>query len=176
MKQQPQELDVRPILRNGGEPFQAIMHAVAGLKPGQGLKLFATFRPEPLFRVMEGRGFASTAREIAGGDWEVLFTPRAAEPPVDVSTNAQMPELWPDPEISLDLTDLDPPEPMVRILAATEQMQEGRVLFALLSREPLFLFPELTRRHHQWVGSFDNAGESYRILIRIGTKKEDDNG
>lgn len=177
MKQQPHELDVRPILRGGGEPFQAIMHAVAGLKPGQGLRLLATFRPEPLFRVMEGRGFTSEAREIDGGDWEVLFAPKAAaEPPVDVSTNAEMPQLWPDPDTSLDLTDLDPPEPMVRILAATEQMEPGRVLFALLSREPLFLFPELTRRHHQWVGSFDDAGEAYRILIRIGTKTENDNG
>lgn len=170
---QPHELDIRPILRSGGEPFQAIMHAVAALKPGQGLKLLATFRPEPLFRVMEGHGFANETRQLENGDWEVLFTPRtASEPPVDVSTNAEMPQLWPDPDTSLDLTDLDAPEPMVRILAATEQMQSGRVLFALLAREPLFLFPELTRRQHQWVGGFDDTGESYRILIRIGKKAE----
>ena len=36
------ELDVRPILRNGGEPFQAIMEAVQSLKPGEGLRLIAT--------------------------------------------------------------------------------------------------------------------------------------
>ena len=29
------ELDVRPILRDGGEPFQAIMAAVAALGPDQ---------------------------------------------------------------------------------------------------------------------------------------------
>ena len=30
------ELDVRPILRAGGEPFQEIMEAVSKLGPGQG--------------------------------------------------------------------------------------------------------------------------------------------
>ena len=44
----PLELDVRPLLRNGGEPFGAIMGAVGSLAPGQGLRLYATFRPEPL--------------------------------------------------------------------------------------------------------------------------------
>jgi hypothetical protein len=38
-------LDVRPILRSGGEPFQAIMEAVQELKTGEGLKLLAPFRP-----------------------------------------------------------------------------------------------------------------------------------
>ena len=43
------DVDVRPILRAGGEPFSAIMQAVEGLEPGQGVRLFATFKPIPLF-------------------------------------------------------------------------------------------------------------------------------
>jgi len=164
-------LDVRPILRSGGEPFQAIMHAVQELLPGQALKLLATFRPQPLFRVMEGRGFDNEAREIEGGDWEVLFTPRPETAAVETSPDADRPETWPDPSEHLDLTDLDPPEPMVRILASVEAMEPGEVLFAVLSREPLFLFPELTKRGHQWAGNFDETGSAYRILVRVGQAK-----
>jgi uncharacterized protein (DUF2249 family) len=164
----PKVLDVRPILRSGGEPFQAIMQAVQGLSPGQGLTLLATFRPQPLFRVMEARGFGHEAREIDGGDWEVLFTPQRETAPVETSVDADRPETWPDPSEHLDLTDLDPPEPMVRILAAAEALAPGEVLFAVLSREPLFLFPELTKRGHQWAGNFDETGSAYRILVRIG--------
>jgi TusA-related sulfurtransferase len=79
---------------------------------------------------------------------------------------------WPDPECHLDLTDLDPPEPMTRILAAAEKMEPGSVLFALLAREPIFLFPELQRRGHQWVGNFDETGSTYRIMIRVGALLE----
>ncbi|WP_242224873.1 DUF2249 domain-containing protein [Shinella zoogloeoides] len=167
----PHVLDVRPILKSGGEPFQAIMQAVQGLQPGQGLKLLATFRPVPLFRVMQGRGFDHEDREIGGGDWEVLFTPQAEAAPVEISVDADRPETWPDPSDHLDLSDLDPPEPMVRILAAVEAMEPGEVLFAVLSREPVFLFPELTRRGHQWAGNFDETGAAYRILVRIGEAK-----
>ncbi|MDP9588615.1 UNVERIFIED_ORG: uncharacterized protein (DUF2249 family) [Shinella zoogloeoides] len=164
----PKIVDVRPILRSGGEPFQAIMQAVHDLRPGQPLTLLATFRPQPLFRVMEGRGFDHEAREIDGGDWEVLFTPKKQTAPVEASVDAERPETWPDPSEHLDLTDLDPPEPMVRILAAAEALEPGEVLFAVLSREPLFLFPELTKRGHQWAGNFDQTGLAYRILVRIG--------
>ena len=167
-KLSPKVLDMRPILRSGGEPFQAIMQAVQDLRPGQGLTLLATFRPQPLFRVMQGRGFDHEAREIDGGDWEVLFTPKKETAPVETSVDADRPETWPDPSEHLDLTDLDPPEPMVRILAAAEALEPGEVLFAVLAREPLFLFPELTKRGHQWAGNFDEAGSAYRILVRIG--------
>jgi uncharacterized protein (DUF2249 family) len=74
----PSTLDVRDILKAGGEPFTAIMQAVDGLQPGQGLKLLATFKPVPLFAVMAQRGFGHCEREIGGGDWEVTFTPSGA--------------------------------------------------------------------------------------------------
>lgn len=131
---------MRLVLRNGGEPFQAIMAAVQSLAPGQELLRLAPFCPHPLFNVMKNRGFDHQAREIEGGDWEVLFTPVKDEAPVNTSAGAERPEIWPEPCLHLDLSDLDPPEPMVRILAAVEDMAAGEVLFALLPREPLFLF------------------------------------
>lgn len=91
------------------------------------------------------------------------------EETVAVSDNAISPALWPEPSVQLDLSDLPPPEPMQHILAEAEGLEPGKVIFALLSREPLFLFPELTRRGHQWVGNYDQAGTAYRIMIRVGS-------
>jgi uncharacterized protein (DUF2249 family) len=167
MTQEFKELDVRPILKNGGEPFEAIMTAVGALQPGQGLKLLAPFKPQPLYRVMDARGFDHAVVELDDGDFEVRFTPRQQEA-VALSENAVSPELWAEPSVQLDLSDLDPPEPMQRILGAAEALDPGEVIFAVLAREPVFLFPELTRRGHQWVGNFDRDGSAYRIMIRIG--------
>ena len=72
-------LDVRDILKAGGEPLAQIMEAVEALVPGQALCLLATFRPVPLFGVMEQRGFGHSEREIGGGDWEVIFTPTSGK-------------------------------------------------------------------------------------------------
>lgn len=161
------DLDVRPILRAGGEPFQEIMGAVASLRPGQGLRLLATFEPTPLFSVLGSRGFSHEAREIGGGDWEVLFRPAEAAPSEAPPTAADD-GAWPEPTRSIDNRELDPPEPMVRILAETEAMENGEVLSALLCREPMFLIPELAKRGHAWRGGFEPDGKTYRILVRIG--------
>ena len=166
------ELDVRPILRAGGEPFEAIMGAVSRLGPGQGLRLLATFKPVPLFSVLGARGFVHEAQELAGGDWEVIFRPAEKAASESPSTAAEAASAdasdWPAPVQHMDNRDLDPPEPMVRILAATETLKEGEVLSAQLCREPIFLLPELAKRGHAWRGAFEGDGTTYRILVRIG--------
>jgi uncharacterized protein (DUF2249 family) len=174
------ELDVRPILREGGEPFEKIMQAITTLEPQQGLRLYSTFKPVPLFHVLGSKGFSYEAKELDGGDWEVLFRPSeapaaAAAPaagpaaPADASDTAG----WPKPVEHMDNRDLDPPEPMVRILAALEKMEPGQVLSAFLCREPLFLLPELAKRGHAWRGAFEpDDGSTYKILIRIGAPRD----
>jgi uncharacterized protein (DUF2249 family) len=161
------DLDVRPILREGGEPFSAIMEAVAKLAPGQGLRLLATFKPLPLFQVLGARGFESSAREIGNGDWEVLFTPAGSPVP------APQPSLrekdagaaWPEPVREMDNRDLEPPEPMVRTLEGVEALAPGETIAVLLPREPVFLFEELRSRGHAWRGGFEPEGH-YRVVIR----------
>jgi uncharacterized protein (DUF2249 family) len=147
----PLDLDVRPILRDGGEPFGAIMEAVARLAPGQCLRLLAPFKPVPLFGVLGARGFEASAREIGDGDWEVLFAPQAPA----------------EPSIEIDNRHLDPPEPMVRTLEVLERLMPGEALVALLPREPIFLLKELETRGHRWRGATEPDG-SYRVVIRAG--------
>jgi uncharacterized protein (DUF2249 family) len=166
------ELDVRPMLRAGEEPFAKIMQTIAALGPGEGLRLFATFKPTPLLVVLESKGFTHETTELGGGEWEVVFRPTAvtggdakAVPPSDSS-------VWPNPAQHLDNRDLDPPEPMVRILAAIETMKPGEVLSALLCREPTFLLPELAKRGHRWRGAFEPDGTTYKISIKVGAGQE----
>lgn len=168
------ELDVRPILRAGGEPFEKILDAVTALKADEGLRLFATFKPTPLFHVLGSKGFTHEEKALADGEWEITFSPTGA-PASNAATigkDANDGSVWPAPVQHLDNRDLDPPEPMVRILATTEAMAPGEVLSALLCREPVFLFPELAKRGHSWRGSFEADGKTYKVLVRIGNAKE----
>lgn len=168
------DLDVRPILRAGGEPFEQIMQTISSLEPGKGLRLYATFEPTPLFHVLGSRGFTHEAKSLDGGDWEVLFRPTSTATPDQaqalISPNDD--SEWPAPSQHLDNRDLDPPEPMVRILAATEALKEGEVLSSLLCREPTFLLPELAKRGHRWRGGFEADGKTYKIVIRVGARRE----
>lgn len=158
------DVDVRPILRAGGEPFSTIMAAVESVEPGQGIRLYAPFKPVPLFDVMASKGFAHSATEIDGGEWQVLFTPTGT--PEVLAPKAQPSAKWPESKVRLDTRELDPPEPMTRILAAAETLGSGETLTAFLSREPVFLFPQLEKRGYNWLGGFLPDGVTYELTVR----------
>ena len=159
------DVDVRPILRVGGEPFSVIMSALEHLEPGQGLRLYATFKPIPLFAVMADKGFSHSEQALPAGEWEVLFTPAETKPEALVIGKPVF-DNWPEPSVQLDNRDLDPPEPMVRILAAAEKLAPGETLSALLRREPVFLFPQLEKRGYRWLGGFLPDGATYELTVR----------
>jgi TusA-related sulfurtransferase len=71
------------------------------------------------------------------------------------------------PAKHLDNRDLDPPEPLARILAAIETMNAGEVLCALLCREPIFLLAGLAKRGHPWRGGFEADESTYKVLMRV---------
>ena len=161
------DVDVRPILRAGGEPFSIIMAALERLEPGEGLRLYAPFKPVPLFDVMASKGFEHREAELEGGEWEIRFMPDdgsvgIAEPVTAAPRDGD----WPEPAVHLDNRDLDPPEPMVRILAAAEKLAPGETLSALLRREPVFLFPQLEKRGYRWLGGFLPDGATYELTVR----------
>lgn len=161
------DVDVRPILRAGGEPFSVIMATLEHLQPGQGLRLFASFKPVPLFAVMADKGFAHSAQPLDGGEWEVLFTPAVVAPePTGRAAAASIFDNWPEPALKMDNRDLEPPEPMVRILAAADRLAPGETLSVLLRREPVFLFPQLEKRGFRWLGGFTPDEAAYELTVR----------
>jgi uncharacterized protein (DUF2249 family) len=65
-------VDARPIIAAGGEPFDTIMTAVAGLADGEELVVLAPFEPVPLEGVLGSQGFSYDA-DLGDGDWRVTF-------------------------------------------------------------------------------------------------------
>jgi hypothetical protein len=178
------EVDVREDLRSGNEPFSKIMAAVAALGNGEILRLRTTFEPVPLFTVLGKRGFVHESEEHATEDWSVWFWRPAegegtsvdetsthdasdAEPHVDTSTA----DASSDADIAagentlvLDVRGLNPPEPLMRTLAALETLPDGHELLQINARVPQFLFPMLVER-----GFACDVDESRadRVLVRI---------
>ena len=75
-------LDVRPLLAEGTEPFEAIMAAVESLPPGGVLELTAPFEPVPLYAVLRARGFEHVVVQSSASAYVVhFFRPGLAGPP-----------------------------------------------------------------------------------------------
>ncbi|MGH9082709.1 MAG: DUF2249 domain-containing protein [Acidimicrobiales bacterium] len=66
-------IDARPIIATGGEPFETIMSAAAGLGDDEALEVLAPFEPVPLEGVLSAQGFTYEAEDLGGGDWRVTF-------------------------------------------------------------------------------------------------------
>ena len=144
------DLDVREDLRSGREPFSKIMSAVAALGANDVLLLRTIFEPAPLFGVLAKRGFASESRANGPDDWSSWFwrpDARASEPS-DAQAAAAPGQTAAQDEavIELDVRGLEPPEPLMRTLAALETLPDGYVLQHVNTRVPQLLFPLLAER------------------------------
>jgi len=145
------DLDVRPLQERGEEPFAAIMNAVRQVAPGEVLRLRNTFEPVPLYDVLRMRGFDHVSRQLSQDDWEVLFLNSGDRParfrePVEEaesSTSSVSSGETAATTITIDVSDLIPPEPMVRILDALEALPPSESLFVYHVRRPMFLYPQL---------------------------------
>jgi uncharacterized protein (DUF2249 family) len=72
-------LDVRPLLADGVEPFNAIRERVDALESGHGLTVVAPFLPAPLIELLRSEGFESTMERRTDGAWAVNFWREAGE-------------------------------------------------------------------------------------------------
>lgn len=80
---------------------------------------------------------------------------------------------WPDlaKRLELDNRGLEPPEPMVRILAALKDLPEDTYLLAHNDREPMFLYPKLKAlgyEYHAEVQPDDSCLIAIRKPLRNG--------
>jgi uncharacterized protein (DUF2249 family) len=155
------ELDVRPLLAAGHEPFTEIMAALADLEPGGVLALRAPFDPRPLHAVMRRRGHRHVVRKQGPHDVEVLYW-RDAEAPGAPSPALGSAEPSTVAEI-IDVRGLTPPEPMEPTLAALEHLPRGQALVQINERIPVFLLPVLEERGFAYAIADDPRG--YRTAI-----------
>jgi uncharacterized protein (DUF2249 family) len=147
------DLDVREDLRRGEEPFSRIMAAKAALKPGEVLRLRATFDPVPLYHVMGKQGYEHWTEQLGEDDWRVWFhrpdavaAPAEAPAHTESAPTAASGSLADAPEeeiVILDVRGMDPPEPMMLTIAALETLPAGKTLLQINVRVPQFLLPRL---------------------------------
>lgn len=162
------DLDVRDDLRAGREPFQRIIAARQALSAGQVLRLRAIFEPVPLYHVLGRQGLEHWTEQLAPDDWRVWFYPAAlATPATPQPTAPAEPPAGAegDDVVVLDVRGMEPPEPMVRTLAALEQLPAGGTLVQINVRVPQFLLPKLAElgyRHEV----HEQSDELVRLFIR----------
>lgn len=69
----------------------------------------------------------------------------------------------------LDNRGLEPPQPMMRTLAALEELQEGQTLVIINDRRPMFLFEQLDEMGYLYLTEQQEDG-SYKVTISRKTR------
>jgi uncharacterized protein (DUF2249 family) len=153
------ELDVRPHLRKKLEPFQIIMDTVKTLEESDIFVLHATFKPTPLFGVLKLRGLTGKTEQKETDHWISTFVSKKYKiwleedasseeaESSDTSTASGKPHVQGGSSgakiIELDNRGLEPPQPMIRTLAALEKSRPGDEVVIHNDRVPVFLIEEL---------------------------------
>lgn len=150
------EVDARPLQKTGQEPFSVIMAAVREVGVGHVLRLRNTFEPVPLYDVLGMRGFVHFARQHGPDDWEILFlnigSGQAKPTELGAAPSSESPALdWDAPSATLriDVSELVPPEPLIRIMEALGQLPEGATLLVHHVRRPIHLYSRLDALGYQ---------------------------
>jgi uncharacterized protein (DUF2249 family) len=142
--------------------------------------LYVGFEPLPLYDLLAKRGFRHPAQQLGPEDWEITFLRLppgntdgdagdiahavAASPP---TTAQSLPDTLPegvDATVRIDVSELVPPEPMVRILETLAQLAPGQTLLVEHVRRPVYLYPQLDAQGYEH--TTDELGPG-RVQLRI---------
>lgn len=148
------QLDVRPIIESGKDPFQNIMAAVKELTDDKALLIINSFEPIPLYSVLGKQGFEHwTEKE---NDLFRIYFYKNKEVSQGENSSGQKSaskEIDYKNVIELDVRELAPPEPMVKIFETLSQVDENTVLLVHHHREPMMLYPKLEERGYEAVSN-----------------------
>jgi uncharacterized protein (DUF2249 family) len=153
-------MDVRTDIRGGERPLARIISAVEALAGDQVLVLRAPLEPIPLYDVLGKRGFAHWTECHAADDWSVSFYRDATAP--DSRTIVEGPATGSPGRVVLDVRGLEPPQPLVRVLAAIDRLDQDAVLEVRHDRRPVLLYHQLDDR-----GFAHETDEPEPGLVRI---------
>jgi uncharacterized protein (DUF2249 family) len=170
------ELDVRPIIAAGNDPLNLILEKAKNISPGQILKIVNTFAPVPLIPLLEKKGFISYMDTIEDKLVETYFfkQPEAiaddtlAEP--EVIPGQDWDKVWDrykDKLITIDVRNLEMPQPMITILDSLGQMADGDALFVYHKRIPVYLLPELSERGFEYRVKEIRDGEVHLLIFKL---------
>lgn len=162
-------VDVREDLRAGREPFQKIMTAAAAVEPGEVLVVRAIFEPRPLYQLLAHQGFESWAESVGEDDWKVYFlkAPRHGGCGCGCAGHGKDAAAQPGRLLTLDVSQMEPPQPMIEILQKVQELGPKDVLEVGHHREPVPLYPQLEEAG--FAHAIEKLGE-HRFRLRIWRK------
>lgn len=130
------QLDVRPVLAGGTDPFQLIMGKINELKEGEVLEIINTFTPAPLITVLKRQGFSAYTEMVNDQLVHSFFYIDPDTPKPLAAANESIRSHWDeinarfaDNLVFADVRGLEMPEPMTRILAELDTLPAGKALF-----------------------------------------------
>ncbi len=170
------ELDVRPILEGGTDPFNAIMETLKTLAPEETLCIINTFEPIPLLNILKEKGYEYETERPESGDVYTYLT-KVSEGKTDETLfeDISAPEITFDilenkfdgKMIEIDVRELEMPMPMVTILEAIEGLEDGQALYVHHKKLPQYLLPELQKRDFGFREKEVDADNIKLIIFRI---------
>ena len=169
------DMDVRPILESGVDPFNVIMEGLKNLKEGETLCIINTFEPIPLLNILKKKGYDYETERPGGGVVHTYLkksnhAPEAKSPKEEKKlsdlTYEELEQKFDGKLIEIDVRDLEMPMPMVSILEAIETLPEDHALFVHHKRLPQYLLPELKEREFDYKAKEVDADNMKLIIYR----------
>lgn len=166
-----QKLDVRPIIDSGKDPFLEIMGKIKTLKDDDVFHLINSFEPLPLYSVLHSKGYEHWT-EKDGNMFNVFFYKNDANrhgTKEETKANKTSPADY-ENVIELDVRELAPPEPMIKILEYISKIDDKTVMLVHHHREPMMLYPELEKRGYTAITN--KITENYYKVVITRKRKE----
>lgn len=167
------DLDVRPILDSGVDPFEAIMAKLKTLDDSDTLKIINTFEPIPLLNILKKKGYDYQVERPEEGVVHTYLEKAGIAPKKDDKEAENEEEFTYDSVLQefagkmkeIDVRDLEMPMPMVTILEELEHLDADNALFVNHKKLPQYLLPELKDRKFKWVSKEIGEGDLKLIIF-----------
>lgn len=147
------------------------MSAVKSLKEDEVFHLINSFEPIPLYSVLEKKGFDNWT-EKDGSTFHVFFFRKIEQGNKSIKSVIGEKIVTKDFEniIELDVRELVPPEPMMKILENITRVDEKTVMVVHHHRDPMMLYAKLEERGYSAITN--KIGEDYYKVIITMKRKE----
>ncbi len=167
-------LDVRSVLKEGKDPFNDIMNALASLESDSVLKIINTFEPTPLISILSKKGYLHHTVVIEKQLVHTYFF-KETKDTIDTGENVNdssseeittILKSFADQVKEIDVTQLEMPLPMSSILNELYALPDNYLLFVHHKKVPKFLFPELAERGYQWRIQIISANDIKLLIFK----------
>lgn len=169
-----EELDVRPVIDSGNDPYSVIMSKVKQLPAGGVLKLVNSFEPLPLIKILSKKGFEYYVEHI-GADLVNTYFHK-----IEDTANIEQPEpkriqdgdwetmlaVYDGKTEVVDVRNMEMPLPMLTILNKLENMPGNSALYVYHKRIPVFLLPELQEKGFEYRIKEFSQSEVHLLIYR----------